>query len=367
MIKDIEFSIIERAFGEGWVNSNRPHGRTDKKVAIVGSGPAGLTCADELATAGHDVTVFEREDRIGGLLMYGIPNMKLEKHVVDRRIALLENKGICFRTSTHVGVDITGEELDRTFDAIVLCCGAGQPRDLNMEGRSLAGIYFAMDFLTGNTKRVLGDYNKSYIDVSGQDVIVIGGGDTGTDCVGTALRQGCKSLVQFEIMPKPDCRIADHDAWLSRTRVFNLDYGQEENIALFGDDPRQFSILSRRFAGNDTGQVVGVETVATEFLDGKIREIEGTERFWKADAIFLAMGFTGVEKSNLYEELKVEITDRNTIVVDDQKRTSASKVFAAGDCERGQSLVVWAIADGRKAAREVDDFLKARGSDLPMV
>jgi glutamate synthase (NADPH/NADH) small chain len=359
MIKEIEVAIIDRAFDEGWIIPKPPHLRTGKKVAVIGSGPAGLACADELNKAGHSVTVFERDDRVGGLLMYGIPNMKLDKKIVERRVDLLIREGIHFRTNVTAGIDITAAELRRDFDATVFCGGTPKPRDLSIEGRGLKGIYFAMDFLTANTKRILDSNSEGYfINVKDKDVIVIGGGDTGTDCVGTAIRQGCKSLVQFEILPKPREKMIDHDSWLSKIRTFQVDYGQEEIAAVFGSDPREYCVLTKRFIGDESGNLAGVETIEAAWVGGTIREMPGTEKYWKADIVFLAMGFVGVQRSGLLNDLGVKITGRNTIAVDKNKQTCVEKIFAAGDCERGQSLVVWAIADGRKAAAGVKKVLR---------
>jgi glutamate synthase (NADPH) small chain len=361
MIKEIEVSIIDRAFKEGWLAPNPPKNRTGRKIAVIGSGPAGLACADELNRGGHRVTVFERDDRIGGLLMYGIPNMKLDKSLVERRVNLMRAEGIEFRTGVKVGEDLTAEELKHDFDAIVLACGATQPRDLPVEGRDLQGIHFAMEFLLKNTKSLLDSShaNRQFIDVKDQNVIVIGGGDTGTDCIATSIRHGCRSITQFEIMPPPAEKIYTHESWLARARTFQVDYGQEEAAAVFGADPREYCIMTKKFVGDGQGNLTGLETVEVEWKDGKLAEIEGTEKFWKAEKVFLAMGFTGVEKARLFEDLGVSLTARGTIQVDDNKQTSAPKIFAAGDCERGQSLIVWAIADGRQAAQSVDKYLSA--------
>lgn len=365
MIKEIEVSIVDRAFAEGWITPERPQLRTGKRVAIIGSGPAGLACADELNKLGHSVAVFERSDRIGGLLTYGIPNMKLEKRLVERRVNLLADEGIEFRSGVDAGVDVSAEELSREFDVVVLTVGASKPRNLEIEGRHLRGIHFAMDYLSRNTKSLLDSVfaDGQFIDVRGKNVIVIGGGDTGTDCVGSSLRHGCRSLVQFEITDKPMDRILTHDGWLARVRHFQTDYGQEEAIAVFGADPREYNILTRRFVGDENGNLVGVETVQVEWIEENgarmLREVYGTEKFWQADAVFLAMGFTGVEKSRLIEDLGVNLTARHTIKVKENKQTNVPFVFAAGDCERGQSLVVWAIADGRRAARGVHNYLKS--------
>jgi glutamate synthase (NADPH/NADH) small chain len=361
-IKEIEAAIIERAFSEGWVTPDKPVVRTGKRAAVIGSGPAGLACADELNKSGHSVTVFELSDRIGGLLMYGIPNMKLEKQIVERRVNLLADSGVEFRSGVNVGVDITAAELNDEFDAIVLTVGAPKPRDLAIKGRHLNNIHFAMDYLSLNTKSLLDSTfaDRQFIDVRGKDVLVIGGGDTGTDCVGSSLRHGCRSLTQFEIAGKPVERIATHNAWLGRARTFQIDYGQEEAVAIFGSDPREYNVLTRRFVGNENDNVIGVETVQVKWdrQINSLREIEGSQKFWPADVVFLAMGFVGVEKSILLEELGVDLTERLTIRINEKKQTNVPNVFAAGDCERGQSLVVWAIADGREAAKNVDHHLR---------
>jgi glutamate synthase (NADPH/NADH) small chain len=361
MIKEIEVSIIDRAFEEGWIKPAPPKHRTGNEIAVIGSGPAGLACADELNKFGHHVTVFERDDRIGGLLMYGIPNMKLDKRLVERRVQMMRDEGIEFRTSVKVGEDVSAEELKRGFDVIVLACGATEPRDLPLEGRNLHGIHFAMEFLLNNTKSLLDSAHadSDFIDVRDKNVIVIGGGDTGTDCIATSIRHGCRSITQFEIMPQPAAKVYTHESWLARARHFQVDYGQEEAKAIFGADPREYCIMTKKFVGDKKGNLKGVETVEVQWQDGKLAEIEGTEKFWKAETVFLAMGFTGVEKVKLFEDLGVSLTPRGTISVDDNKLTSVPNIFAAGDCERGQSLVVWAIADGRKAASCVDKFLRS--------
>ncbi|MEQ1763765.1 MAG: glutamate synthase subunit beta [Pyrinomonadaceae bacterium] len=364
MIKEIEVAIIDRAFEEGLVVSAPPAERTGHSVAVIGSGPAGLACSDELNKLGHEVTVFERDDRIGGLLMYGIPNMKLDKAIVERRVGLLQSAGVSFKTSASVGVNISAKELVNDYDSVVLCTGSPKPRDLSIVGREASGIHFAMEFLTENTKQLLGAHSPRTINVTGKDVIVIGGGDTGTDCVGTSLRLGCKSLVQLEIMPQPPSRVADHDHWLARSREFEIDYGQEESIEKFGADPRAYSLLTKRFVADEHGALEGVETVSVEWVDGKLTEIGGSENVWKADVVFLALGFTGVEKGKILEEFGVELTERNTIRVDGKKQTSVPGIFAAGDCERGQSLVVWAIADGRRAAYSVDRYFREKATIL---
>ncbi len=360
MIKEIEVSIADRAFEEGWITPNPPEHRTTKKIAVIGSGPAGLACADELNKFGHNVTVFERDDRIGGLLIYGIPNMKLDKKIVARRVDLMREEGVEFRAGVKVGEDLSAEDLNREFDSIVLACGAPQPRDLAIEGRTANGVHYAMEFLSKNTKSLLDSAHsdREFIDVKDKNVIVIGGGDTGTDCIATSLRHGCRSVAQFEIMPQPQEKSYTHDSWLSRIRTFQVDYGQEEAKEIFGNDPREYCVLTKKFVADDEGNLTGLETVNVEWIDGKLKEIPDSENFWQADRAFLAMGFSGAEKARLFADLGVAMTEVNTIAVNENKQTSVEKIYAAGDCERGQSLVVWAIADGRKAAKNVNQFLR---------
>ena len=363
-IKDIECSIIDLAFDKGWMIPRPPSERTGKKIAVVGSGPAGLACAAQLNSAGHNVTVFEREDRIGGLLMYGIPNMKLDKRIVQRRIDLMAAEGIQFVTKASIGINYPVDRLLDQHDAVVLCAGAAKPRDLAIDGRRLNGIHFAMDFLRANTKSLL-DSNHTdgnYLSAAGKDVIVIGGGDTGTDCVGTALRHGCRSLVQFEILSQPPDVRANDNPWPQWPRVYKLDYGQEEAAALFGKDPRTFSIMSKKYLGNGDGSLESILTVDVEWAksdDGRFgpKELPGTERVWPVQMALLALGFLGPEKEGLVDQLGVKLDSRGNVAVDDEMMTSVPGVFSAGDMSRGQSLVVWAIADGRRAAKGVDKFL----------
>ncbi len=364
-IKSIEESIIEKGFAENWIKPEPPVYRTEKCVAVIGSGPAGLACADQLNKAGHWVTVFERADRIGGLLMYGIPNMKLDKEIVQRRVDLMEREGVVFKTNINVGFDITVEELKENFDAMVLCCGATKARDLDIKGRELKGIHLAMEFLHANTKSLLNSNHadNNYISVKDKDVIVIGGGDTGTDCVATSLRHECKSLVQFEILQRPPDERASDNPWPQYPKVYKMDYGQEEAADIFGKDPREYSISTKRFVDGGNGNLAGVETVGIEWVKDEhgrfaLREIEGTEKFWNAQAVFLALGFVGAESEGLLEQLGVVISERGNVAVDEKKMTNIESVFAAGDVERGQSLVVWAIADGRAAAKNVDEYLE---------
>jgi glutamate synthase (NADPH) small chain len=368
-IKNIEYSIIDRGWEEGWITPEPPSKRTGKNVAIIGSGPAGLCAAAQLNKAGHGVTVFERADRPGGLLMYGIPNMKLDKEdVVLRRLRVLEAEGVKFVCNTEVGKDLPVEQLLKEFDSVVLCTGATKPRDLPVEGRSLQGIHFAMDFLTANTKAVL-DKNETPLSAEGADVVIIGGGDTGTDCVGTSLRHGCKSLVQLEIMPKPPSERASDNPWPEWPKVYKMDYGQEEAAAQFGEDPRGYLTTTTKFEGDENGQVKAVHTVQVQWQKNEKGQfipapIPGTEKILPAQLVLLAMGFLGPEQP-LLDALGVERDPRSNVKADyGTYATSLPGVFAAGDCRRGQSLVVWAFNEGRGAARACDLYLMG-STDLP--
>jgi glutamate synthase (NADPH/NADH) small chain len=370
-IKNIENSIIDKGWDEGWVFPVTPAQRTGKTVAVVGSGPAGLAAAAQLNQAGHLVTVFEREDRPGGLLMYGIPNMKLDKReVVMRRIKLMEESGITFQCGANVGTNVDTQTLRKDFDAVVLCTGATVPRDLNVDGRQLGGVHFAMDYLTGSTKALLnGGPEHAPIHARDKDVIVIGGGDTGTDCVGTAMRQGCRSLVQFEIMPEPPQDRAADNPWPEWPKIYRMDYGQEEAAARFGTDPRVFLTTVKKFSGDAKGGIGQLSTVRIGWdkgADGRVRPVEvaGSEQSRPAQLVLLAMGFLGPE-SQLLSDLGLQMDARTNVEAEYGKfATSAPGVFAAGDCRRGQSLVVWAINEGRGAARECDRFLMGT-TDLP--
>ena len=370
-IKNIECSIIDKGWDEGWINPEPPTKRTGKKVAVIGSGPAGLSAAAQLNKAGHWVTVYERADRPGGLLMYGIPNMKLDKEkVVLRRLNILEEEGIKFVCNTEIGKDLPAENLLKEFDAVVICTGATRPRDLTIEGRNLKGIHFAMDFLTENTKAVLNkDKNGNFISATDKDVVIIGGGDTGTDCVGTSVRHGCKSVVQLEIMPKPPVTRANDNPWPEWPKIYRMDYGQEEAEAKFGSDPRVYVTTATKFEGDDQGQVKAVHTVQVQWQKNDKGQfipqpIPGTEQVLPAQLVLLAMGFLGPEQP-LLDSLGLEKDARSNVKAEYGKyATSMPRVFAAGDCRRGQSLVVWAFNEGREAARECDRYLMGH-SDLP--
>ncbi len=364
-IKTIEQAIIDKGFEEGWVVPELPEKRTGRKVAVVGSGPAGLACAAQLNKAGHEVTVYERSDRIGGLLMYGIPTMKLDKSVVQRRVDLLAAEGVKFVTNTEIGKDIQAQQLVDEFDAVVLCGGATKPREFNIEGSHLNGVHYAMPFLNGTIKSYLdtGLTDGQYLSAEGKDVIVIGGGDTGSDCVATALRHGCSSITQFGTHAKaPLERDSVNNPWPQFPNVYTLDYAQEEAKALFGADPREFSIMTTRFVGDENGNLKELHTVQIQrIVDETGRKIyqpiPGTERIFPAQMALIAIGFDGPE-STLADQLGLE-RDRRTNVKAKygQFKTNIDKVFAAGDMRRGQSLVVWAINEGREAAREVDRYL----------
>ncbi len=368
-IKTIECEIIDKGWEKGWVVPEPPGIRTGKKVAVVGSGPAGLCAAAQLNRAGHWTSVFEREDRPGGLLMYGIPNMKLDKEtVVLRRIRQMEAEGVKFINNTEVGRDYPADKLLKEFDAVVLCTGATKPRDLPVEGRDLKGVHFAMDYLTQNTRSLMdGHRNGNFISAEGKDVMVIGGGDTGTDCVGTAMRQGCKSLVQVEILPQPPMDRANDNPWPEWPKIYRLDYGQEEAAAKFGADPRVYLRTAKRFTSDGNGHVKEALLVQIQWErspHGQFvpREVPGSEQVRPVQLVLLAMGFLGPEQP-LLEALGVERDARTNIKADYERyATNLKGVFTAGDCRRGQSLIVWAFNEGRGAARECDRYLMGHTS-----
>ena len=365
-IKNIEYSIIEHAFTEGWVEPKKIAYRTGKRIAVVGSGPSGLACADQLNKAGHSVTVFERDNRIGGLMMYGIPNMKLDKKlVVERRIDLMRAEGVIFMESTEVGVDYPADKLLEEFDAVVLCTGATRPRDLSAEGRDFSGIHFAMDFLRSSTKALL-EESAPVLSAAGKNVVVIGGGDTGTDCVATSLRQGCNSVIQLEIMPQPPLERQLDNPWPEWPKTFKVDYGQEEAAKVQGEDPRKYSMMTKKFLADEKGALKAVEVSQVEWVktDGRYSPlpVAGTEQIIPAELVLLAMGFIGPDE-HLLQQLQVTQDERLNIKATDKKYlTNRERIFAAGDARRGQSLVVWAIQEGRSAARECDRFLMGETS-----
>ncbi|MDG1113282.1 MAG: glutamate synthase subunit beta [Pseudomonadales bacterium] len=362
-IKNIEAAIIDRGFEEGWVKPEPPEQRSGKTVAIVGSGPCGLSAAAQLNKAGHLVTVFERADRLGGLLMYGIPNMKLEKNLIERRIQIMREEGIEFRVNQDVGKTVSPTDLVSSYDAVLLATGATVARDLNIPGRDGDGVHLAMTFLTANTKSLL-DSNLAdgqYISAKDKHVIVIGGGDTGTDCIGTSLRHGCKSLVNFELLPQPPQTRAADNPWPLWPKIFRVDYGHAESEVRFGNDPRQFSVLSKSFLRGPDGTLKGVVTID---VDEQLQEIPGSERTWEADLVLLSMGFLQPEHY-LNDSLAMDIDPRGNFIADKTDfRTSVAKVYAAADCRRGQDLVVRAINEGREAAREIDRDLMG-STELP--
>jgi glutamate synthase (NADPH) small chain len=372
-IKDNEVTIVDRAYDSGLMKPMPPSTRTGKRVAVVGSGPAGLAAADQLNKAGHLVTVFERNDRIGGLLMYGIPNMKLDKKLVEQRNGILAAEGIEFRTGVAVGRDVDPDSLVQEYDAVLLACGATKPRDLPVPGRELTGIHFAMEFLHANTKTLLdaggvidhASANGGFISAAGKRVVVIGGGDTGNDCIGTSMRHRCASLVNFELLPRPADQRNEEYPWPTYPRLFKQDYGHQEVDAAFGKDPREYSILTKEFIDDGNGHVAGIRTVRVEWTKPRgerptFTEIPGSEEEWQADLVLLALGFLGPEQQ-IVEQMKLDIDPRSNISAEYELfSTSKDKVFAAGDARRGQSLVVWAIKEGRGAAREIDRYLMGK-------
>jgi glutamate synthase (NADPH) small chain len=363
-IKTLESAIIDNGFAQGWVTPEAPEKRTGKKVAVIGSGPSGLACAAQLNRAGHLVTVYERADRIGGLLMYGIPNMKLDKQIVQRRIDLMAAEGVKFVINTEIGSDLPAMKLTEEFDSVVVCTGATKARDLPIPGRELKGIYMAMEFLRANTKSLLDSRHNdgNYISARDKHVIVVGGGDTGTDCVGTSMRHGCKSLTQLEILPRPPDSRQPDNPWPEWPKVYKLDYGQEEAAARFGGDPRVYLTTGEKFAGDDAGNVKEMHIYDVEWARNEQgafipKRVPGSEKVLRADLVLLAMGFLGPEETVL-AQLGVERDPRSNAKAEYGRfATNVAGVFAAGDCRRGQSLVVWAINEGRGAARECDRYL----------
>ena len=357
-IKNLEFAIADKGIKSGWLKPKVPEVRTNRKIAIVGSGPAGLSAAQQLNSVGHSVEVFERSDRIGGLMMYGIPNMKLDKSILDMRIEIMEKEGIVFHTNTDIGAPNSPslENLINENDSVLLTTGATKPRDLAIPGREGDGVHFAMEFLGKNTKSLLDSKlkNNNFISAKDKNVIVIGGGDTGNDCLGTSLRHKCKSLLNFEIMPELPKDRADNNPWPLFPRIHKVDYGHEESIEVLGKDPREYSISGKEFLRDESGKLIGIKTV---MVDSAFKEIKGTEKTWKADLILLAMGFLGPE-NYINQEVDIDLDEKSNFKADHNiHKTSHPKVFAAGDCRRGQSLVVWAINEGRAAAREIDKEL----------
>ena len=358
-IKNIEVTIIDRAFKDGLIRARRPKVRTGRAVAVVGSGPAGLADAAQLNQAGHWVTVFERADRVDGLLRYGIPEFKMEKHVLDRRLDIMHEEGIMFRANANVGVNVPVEELQREFDSILLAGGSTAPRDLPVPGRELNGIHFAMEYLPLQNKRCEGDTiaDSEFITAKDKRVVIIGGGDTGADCLGTAHRQGARSIVQFELLPKPPAERASDNPWPNWPNIFRTSSAHEEG----GD--REYSVLTKSFTGRD-GHVTQLHAVHVEFEGRNMKDVPGSEFTLDVDLVLLAMGFLGPERKGMLDQLGVAINERGNVATNEEKMTSVPGIFAAGDMARGQSLVVWAIREGRQAAKFVDKFLMG-GSDLP--
>jgi len=369
-IEEIEKSIIEKGFAEGWVKPEPPESRTGKKVAVIGSGPSGLACAQQLNRAGHTVVVLERADRIGGLLRYGIPHFKMEKWVIDRRLEIMEAEGIKFRTNVHVGEDVTKEDLENEYDAVVFCGGATKSRDLPIEGRDLDGVHFAMEFLPQSNSRVEGDdvmakglWEKELL-ATGKNVIVIGGGDTGSDCIGTSIRQGAESVENFELMPMPPVGRPENQPWPFWPMKLRVSTSHEEGCE------RHYSILTKRFLG-ENGKLTGLETIQIEMVTPEgggrpqINEMEGTEKIWPCEMAILALGFVAPETGTIVAQYGCELDSRGNVKIDDNWMSTTEGFFAAGDAQRGQSLIVWAISDGRECAVSVDEYLMGKPSELP--
>lgn len=364
-IKENEHAIIEKAYETGAAGPKPPHLRTDKKIAVIGSGPSGLAAADQLNKRGHNVTVFEREDRVGGLLMYGIPNMKLEKQIIDRKINVMKEEGVTFVTGANVGKNYKAAKLLKEFDSVVLACGASNPRDINVPGRDAEGIYFAVDFLKSTTKSLLNSdlEDGNYISAKDKHVIVIGGGDTGNDCVGTSIRHGCASVTQLEMMPKLPEKRTENNSWPEWPRILKTDYGQEEAIAVFGHDPRIYQTTVKEFVKDESGKLVKAILVSLKAEKNpetgrmSMVPVEGSEKEVPADLVLIAAGFLGAQ-SYVADAFGVELNARTNVATEAGKyATNVEKVFTAGDMHRGQSLVVWAIHEGRDVAKEVDKYL----------
>jgi len=356
-VHDNELAIIEEGFARGYVTPRIPAVRSGKRVAVIGSGPSGLAAADQLNHRGHSVTVYEKATRPGGLLMFGIPNMKLDKEIVARRVRLMEQEGVTFVTGCQVGQDISAETLLAEYDAVILCCGAGTPRNLTMPGREADGIHFAVEYITEATKAVIGEKAAPDITAAGKHVIIVGGGDTGNDCVATSIRQGCVSVTQLEMMPKPPENRLPSNPWPQWPRVLKTDYGQQEAIAVFGHEPRIWKTTVKEVLQDESGRIRAVITQGLErdAATGRMVPVEGSEQELPCDLLLIAAGFTGVT-ADIPAAFGLE-TDNRGNLKSESHRTSQEKVFTAGDCRRGQSLVVWAIAEGRECAREADEFL----------
>ena len=361
-VRENELAIIEEGYKNGWIKPHAPAVRSGKKVAVIGSGPAGLTVADRLNARGHHVTVYERDAEPGGLLMYGIPNMKLDKKIIRRRIDIMKKSGIKFITSTDVCKDVKARTLEKEFDAIVLCCGSKKPRDLKVPGRESGGVHFAVDYLGDATRELVGEIAATPINASGKNVVIVGGGDTGNDCVGTAIRQGCASVCQLEMMPKlPDDR-AENNPWPQWPRVCKTDYGQQEAIAVFGADPRVYTTTVKEIISDDNGNISAVKTVKLSFEKDKksgrsvMKEVPGSEETIPCELLLIAAGFVGCD-DYVIKSFGVNATERGAVATNGKYFADSEKIFAAGDCRRGQSLVVWAIAEGRQCSKEVDEYL----------
>lgn len=360
-VRENENAIIETAYASNWMQPQPPKHRIDKKIAVIGSGPSGLAAADQLNKRGYQVTVFEREDRIGGLLMYGIPNMKLEKHIIDRRVHLMEEEGVVFKTKSGIETKKQVQQLYKEFDRVVLACGSKKARDIQVPGRDAKGIYFAVDYLTRITKSLLNSQleDKTFVETKGKNVLVIGGGDTGNDCVGSAIRLGCKSVIQLEMMPEPPHERLDSNPWPEWPRVKKTDYGQNEAIAVFGNDPRLYQTTVKEFIKDDKGNVKQAVIVSLESkqVDGRRQmvPVKGSEKTLDVDVVLIAAGFVGCE-DHVAKAFDVKLTPRGN-VADENYQTNQNQLYVAGDMRRGQSLVVWAIREGREVARAVDEDL----------